>query len=155
VLRSGKAVVLAAYLRAFHPDAPRPEGALGAFRLTFAASGGSQLIAGEGEGLLAEAAYPRHGRLTELELAIVRRYSDFAVRNVDLLLGGGTVDHAWTDVGPTNEVIVLEHPRFDHVRRRRAARLPVDDRPTAGFAHGAASDQLACRRSVERVPRRA
>lgn len=149
-LRPDKAVVLAAYLRPFHPDTIRPEGALAAFRLAFAAvatSGGSQLIAGEGEGLLAEAYYPRHGRLTEPELAVVRRYFDFAVRNVDLLLGGGGVDHAWTDVGPTNEVIVLEHPRLSWygagarpgslwtIVRRQGSRtvlhlinLPVDDR---------------------------
>jgi dextranase len=156
LLRADKAVVLAAYLRSFHPDAPRPEGALAAFRLAFAviaASGGSHLIAGEGEGLLAEAYYPRHGRLIEPELAIVRRYVDFAVRNVELFLGGGTVDHAWTDVGPTNGVIVLEHSRLGSygagarpgslwtVVRRHGSRtvlhlinLPADDRWNASHA---------------------
>ena len=174
LLRPDTAVILAAYLRSFHPDAPRPEGALGSFRLAFAAiaaSGGSHLIAGEGEGLLAEAYYPRHGRLSERELATVRRYFDFAVRNVDLLLGGGSVDHAWTDVGPTNGVIVLEHPRLGFygagarprslwtVVRRQGSRtvlhlvnLPADDRWNAPHAAAEPLADLVVRARVTEPP---
>lgn len=109
-LRPQRRAILAAYLRAFHPDTPRGPEALNAFRLAFAAihsSGGSHLIAGE-DGLLAEAYYPRHGRLTPSETETVRRYFDFAVRNVQILQSDEN-DISWTHVGPTNEMIVLEH----------------------------------------------
>lgn len=112
ILRPDKQVILAAYLRPFHPSEERTGGALEAFRLAFAAihaSGGSQLIAGEGRSLLSEAYYPSHGTLSEDEFAVVRRYFDFVVRNRELLDLAGP-DHAWTHVGPTNEVVTLEEP---------------------------------------------
>lgn len=109
-LRPAKRVILAAYLRPFHPTEERTSGALAAFRLAFAAihaSGGTQLIAGEGQSLLTEAYYPRHGGLSDGEFAVVRRYHDFVVRHADMLDVGGP-DEAWTHVGPTNEVVLLE-----------------------------------------------
>ena len=110
-LRPDKATILAAYLRPFHPETARTPEALSAFRLTFAAivaSGGSQLVAGEGRRLLTEAYYPRYGALSDNEFAVVRRYFDFAVRNAGLL-GGEGPDLAWTHIGPTNDVITLRH----------------------------------------------
>ena len=112
-LRPDKNVILAAYLRPFHPSEKRDSAALNAFRLAFAAihaSGGSQLIAGEGRSLLSEAYYPRYGCLTDGEFDTVRRYFDFVVRNRELLDIDGP-DEAWTHVGPTNEVITLSSRR--------------------------------------------
>lgn len=112
-LRPDKAVILAAYLPPFGgSDHPRPAGALHAFRLATAAihaSGGFHLIAGEGGGLLADPYYPRYGRLDRHEFDRVRAYFDFVVRNTELLHASGP-DIAWTHVGPTNEVITLDHP---------------------------------------------
>jgi dextranase len=116
LLRPDKAVILAAYLRPFHPDLERTAGALTAFRLasaTIAASGGFHLICGEGDGILTEAYYPRYGHLGADALAIVRRYADFAVRNTVRLHDPSGVDAAWTSVGPTNDVITLAHPALD------------------------------------------
>ena len=112
-LRPGKAVILAAYLLPFSPDRPRTGGALTTFRLASAAigaSGGFHLIAGEGNALLTEAYYPRYGRLDAVETDVVRHYADFAVRNTTRLHDVSATDIAWTHVGPTNDLITLEHP---------------------------------------------
>ena len=87
-LRPDKQVILAAYLRAFHPEDGRVAGAMTAFRLAQAAigtAGGFHLIAGEGAGLLTEAYYPKYGQLDDADAATVRRYADFAVRNTSAL----------------------------------------------------------------------
>jgi dextranase len=113
-LRPDKQVILAAYLRAFHPVDGRAAGALTSFRLTWAAinaSGGFQLLAGEGRGVLTEAYYPNYGQLPDDDFLVLRRYADFAVRHTAALHGGAT-DVAWTQVGPTNDVILLEHPEL-------------------------------------------
>ncbi len=114
-LRPDKAVILAAYLRPFQQGESGRSDALASFRQAFAAihsSGGSQLIAGEGASMLTEAYYPKYGSLDDAEFATVRRYFDFATRNVELLQAADIVDHAWTDVGPTNDLITLEHPQL-------------------------------------------
>lgn len=115
LLRPDKQVILAAYLQPFAPDVLRTGGALTAFRLASAAigaSGGFHLIAGEGQALLTEAYYPRYGRLDDAEAAVVRRYFDFTVRNTALLHGPAAPDIAWTHVGPTNDLILLDHPNL-------------------------------------------
>ena len=112
-LRPDKEVILAAYLRPFHPRDGRRPGALNTFRLASAAvnaGGGFHLIAGEGRGLLTEAYYPNYERLAADEFEVVRRYFDFVVRNTALLHGPCGPDIAWTHVGPTNEAILLSHP---------------------------------------------
>jgi dextranase len=112
-LRPDKAVILAAYLLPFSPDRPRTAGAMTTFRLTSAAigaSGGFHLIAGEGNALLTEAYYPRYGRLGPVEMEVVRSYADFGVRNTTRLHDVGATDIAWTHVGPTNDLITLDHP---------------------------------------------
>jgi dextranase len=114
-LRPDKAVILAAYLRPFHPDQVRSGAALTAFRLAAAAigaAGGFHLVSAEGDGLLSEAYYPRYGRLTADEADAVRRYADFAVRNTTRLHDHTATDIAWTHVGPTNSVITLAHPEL-------------------------------------------
>ncbi len=111
-LRPRKHIILAAYLRAFHPDDGRGAGAMNSLRLAWAAinaSGGFHLLAGEGTGVLAEAYYPKYGTLDPGEFEILRRYADFAVRNTAALHGGGT-DVAWTQVGELNDVVLLELP---------------------------------------------
>jgi dextranase len=60
---------------------------------------------------MTEAYYPNYGRLTDEDFVILRRYADFAVRHTAALHGGAT-DVAWTQVGPTNDVILLSHPRL-------------------------------------------
>lgn len=116
-LRPDKQVILAAYLSPFHPDRGRAPGALIGFRLASAAihaSGGFHLIAGEGGDLLADPYYPRYGRLGPTERAVVRRYLDFVVRSTELLHPADPgPDLGWTHVGPTNDVIVLDHPELD------------------------------------------
>ena len=110
-LRPDKRVILSAYLRAFHPGDGRRPGAMNAFRLAQAAigaSGGFHLIAGEGSALLTEAYYPSYGRLSASEADVVRRYADFAVRNT-AALHAHAPDVAWTQVGATNDVVLLEH----------------------------------------------
>lgn len=124
LLRPTKAAILAAYLRPFHPDTERTAAALTAFRLASAAigaSGGFHLIAGEGEGLLTEAYYPKYGRLGPEEYGVVRRYADFAVRNTTRLHDPPGVDIAWTHVGPTNDAITLAHPALDRYGAGAAA----------------------------------
>ncbi len=118
VLRPDKAVILAAYLHPFHPDRARSRAALTAYRLASAAigaAGGFHLIAVEGAAFLAEAYYPRYGRLDPDEALIARRYADFAVRNTTRLHDLGSTDIAWTHVGPTNDAITLAAPGLaDH-----------------------------------------
>lgn len=111
-LRPEKQVILAAYLYPFLTPEGRASGALNTFRLTSAAinaSGGFHLISGEGDGLLTEAYYPNYGRLDENEFDVVRNYADFIVRNTAVLHSASGDDIAWTYVGPTNDVIVLDH----------------------------------------------
>lgn len=111
-LRPEKHVILAAYLHPFLAPDRRVAGALNTFRLTSAAinaSGGFHLISGEGDGLLTEAYYPNYRRLDRNEFGVVRNYADFIVRNTAVLHGASSSDVAWTHVGPTNDVIVLDH----------------------------------------------
>ncbi|WP_187264945.1 glycoside hydrolase family 66 protein [Homoserinibacter sp. GY 40078] len=118
-LRPDKHVILAAYLRAFHPVDGRQDGAMTAFRLAWAtinAAGGFHLLAGEGTGLLTEAYYPNYGTLTGDDAELLRSYADFAVRHTAALHGGAT-DVAWTQVGPTNDVVLLEHPDLPTAHR--------------------------------------
>lgn len=114
-LRPDKHIILAAYLRAFHPVDGRADGAMTTFRLAHAAigaAGGFHLVAGEGQGLLTEAYYPSYGTLGGDDFEVVRRYMDFEVRNTAALHHGGA-DVAWTQVGPTNDVVLLDHPELD------------------------------------------
>ncbi len=116
MLRPGMSVILAAYLRPFHPDQRRDPGALTALRLTSAAigaSGGFSLLLGEGDGVLADPYYPRYGRLDRHEAQVVRRYADFAVRNTTRLHDPSPTDIAWTHVGPANGVITLHHAALE------------------------------------------
>ena len=111
MLRPDKHVILAAYLRTFHPVDGRTPGAMTTFRLAWAAiaaSGGFHLLGGEGTGLLTEAYYPNYGRVEGTDAATVQRYADFVVRHTEAL-HSASPDVAWTQVGPTNDVILLEH----------------------------------------------
>lgn len=119
IIRPDKHVILAAYLRAFHPVDGRTPGAMTTFRLAWAAiaaSGGFHLLAGEGTGLLTEAYYPHYGRVIGDDAATLQRYADFVVRHTEALHASAT-DVAWTQVGPTNDVILLEHPDLPTAHR--------------------------------------
>jgi len=87
-LRPDKQVILAAYLKPFHREGRRPRGALNALKLATAAihaAGGYHLLLGEGDGVLADAYYPKYGRLSPADLAEVQQYYDFVVANEALL----------------------------------------------------------------------
>lgn len=113
-LDSRRQVILAAYIRAWHPKegagregatpAERAE-ALAAMRLAAAAifaSGGFHLLPGEGTGVLAEAYYPTHGRLTEPEWEQLRAYWDFQTRYGPWLADPTATDVSFTHVGGSN-----------------------------------------------------
>ncbi|MGE5676306.1 MAG: glycoside hydrolase family 66 protein [Mycobacterium leprae] len=87
--------ILAAYLEPFYPKHERPEGAMAGLRLasaTIFASGGFHLLPGEGQGILAHAYYPDHGRLSAEDWAVVQAYWDFQTRYGPLLADPSAVD---------------------------------------------------------------
>ncbi|HLN60645.1 MAG TPA: glycoside hydrolase family 66 protein [Symbiobacteriaceae bacterium] len=97
-----KQVILSAYLHPFHREQERPEGSMNALRLTSAAvyaSGGFHLLLGEGDGVLADAYYPKYGRLSAEDLAVVQRYYDFITAYGELLHDQELrdVSFTWTD----------------------------------------------------------
>jgi len=78
-LGGGKAVVLAAYI---DPSLERNVRLMDA--IVFA-SGGGHIELGEKDGLLADAYFPRYGKMSIQLAEVVRRYYDFAVRYEDAL----------------------------------------------------------------------
>ena len=86
--RFGRQPILAAYLRPFHPEQERPDGAIAGLRLasaTIFAAGGYHLLPADGQAVLTEAYYPKTGRLAEAEFETVRAYWDFQTRYGPLL----------------------------------------------------------------------
>lgn len=101
-----KQVILAAYLHAFHREHDRPAGAINTLRLATAAihaSGGFHLLLGEGDGVLAEGYYPRFGRLSAEDMALVQRYCDFVVACGELLHDMDLRDVSYTWNGGIND----------------------------------------------------
>lgn len=95
--------ILAAYLSAFFPKHERPVGAMAGLRLASAtvfASGGFHLLPGEGQGILAHAYYPDHGRLNEQDWEVVRTYWDFQTRYGPLLADPDALDVTSANTGP-------------------------------------------------------
>lgn len=108
-LCSGKNVVLAAYMKPFQlEDAEAAERAL---RLTWAAicaSGGTQLVFGEKEGVLQDSYYVNYAKLRKEFLPVVQRYCDFLVRYGDLLYNDSGTDVSKTASGGINEDICFD-----------------------------------------------
>jgi dextranase len=99
-----KQVILSAYLKPFHRESERPEGAMSGLKLATAAiyaAGGFHLLLGEGDGVLADAYYPMFGRLSAADLAAVQRYYDFVVAYGELLhdMSLRDVTHTWMGGG--------------------------------------------------------
>ncbi|MFZ5817393.1 MAG: glycoside hydrolase family 66 protein [Bacillota bacterium] len=94
--------ILAAYLSPFFPKQERLAGAMAGLRLasaTIFASGGFHLLPGEGNGILAHAYYPDHGRLSQEDWEVVRAYWDFQTRYGPLLADPEAMDLTTANTG--------------------------------------------------------
>jgi dextranase len=110
-LWSGKQVVLAAYLPAFHPERPvdPAQAEIGA-TLTMAvifASGGHHLLLGEHGNVLADPYYPHYGVMSEQLMRRTRHYYDYIVMYRNLLYDHELDDVSMTFAGGINTEIVL------------------------------------------------
>ena len=111
-LLSHKPVVLAAYLRAFQlaetEDALlRAECSFCLANAVIMASGGTQLVLGEAQGLLSDSYYVRYSRLRPAFAGRVVRYADFLVRYAPLLYGDDGADVTMTAAGGINEDVIV------------------------------------------------
>lgn len=120
-LDPARQVVLAAYMHAWHPKdgAARPEAtagdramALAGLKLTAAAifaSGGFQLLPGEGGGVLTEAYYPTYAPLNGPEWEGLRAYWDFQTRYGPWLADREAGDISFTHAGGPNRELRVRH----------------------------------------------
>jgi dextranase len=103
---SGKQVILAAYLPAFHPERPiEPrEAEIGATvtMATIFASGGYHLLLGEHENVLTDAYYPKYGAVSNRFKMILAHYYDFIVMYRNLLYDLQLEDISMTFTGGIN-----------------------------------------------------
>lgn len=108
-----KPVVLAAYMKPFQdPDVTAAERAL---RLTWAAisaSGGTQLVFGEGKGALQDSYYVNYARLRQSFAPVVQKYCDFLVRYADLMYNDHGTDVGKTASGGINEDVCFAHEQY-------------------------------------------
>ncbi|WP_162463250.1 glycoside hydrolase family 66 protein [Paenibacillus psychroresistens] len=106
---SGKQVVLAAYLPAFHPEraAPLAEAEFGATLVmaTIFASGGYHLLLGEQENVLTEGYYPKYGFVSDRFKQTLTFYYDFIVMYRHLLYDFQLEDISLTFSGGINTEI--------------------------------------------------
>lgn len=108
-LCSGKPVVLAAYMRPFmEADVPGAERALRLAWAAISASGGTQLVFGEGCGALRDSYYVNYAHLRKEFLPVIQRYCDFLVRYADLLYNDSGMDTGRTASGGINEDIIFQ-----------------------------------------------
>ena len=109
-LRSNKPVILAAYIKPFQE--PDPLGAERALRFSWAAisaSGGTQLVFGEGMGALQDSYYVNYARLRDAFVPVTQRYCDFLVRYADLMYNDKGTDISKTASGGINEDVCFAH----------------------------------------------
>lgn len=110
-LWSGKQVVLAAYLPAFHPDrSAYPKQAEIGATLTMAvifASGGYHLLLGEHENVLADSYYPQYGVISDEFKKRLRHYYDFIVMYRNLLYDHELDDVSMAFTGGINTEVVF------------------------------------------------
>lgn len=108
---SGKHIVLAAYLPAFHPDNPAdPEQAAIGATLAMAAifaNGGYHLSLGERERVLTDPYFPKHGAYSASFGRTLQRYYDFIVMYRDLLFDLRLDDVSMAFSGGINTEIVF------------------------------------------------
>ncbi len=111
-LWSGKQVVIAAYLHAFHPDKPSipaqaEYGAIIAMATIFA-SGGYHILLGEHENLLADSYFPKYGSLSEQFKVTMQHYYDFIVMYRNPIYDLELDDVSMTFAGGINTEVVFE-----------------------------------------------
>jgi dextranase len=110
-LRSGKQVVIAAYLHAFHPEKPSipAQAEIGAIiaMATIFASGGYHILLGEHENLLADSYFPKYGSLSESFKVTMQHYYDFIVMYRNLLYDLELDDVSMTFAGGINTEVVF------------------------------------------------
>jgi dextranase len=106
---SGKQVVFAAYLPAFHPERPTPldEAEIGATLVmaTIFASGGYHLLLGEQENVLTEGYYPKYGSVSDKFKITLTHYYDFIVMYRHLLYDSQLEDISAAFTGGINTEI--------------------------------------------------
>lgn len=108
---SGKQVVIAAYLPAFHPEHPAEpaEAEAGAVlaMATIFASGGYHILLGEERTLLADSYFPKYGAIGERFGETMRCYYDFIVMYRNLLFDLEFDDVSMTFTGGINSDVVF------------------------------------------------
>ncbi len=112
-LWSGKQVVIAAYLHAFHPERPSMP-ALAEFgaiitMATIFASGGYHILLGEHENLLADSYFPKYGSLSEGFKVTMQHYYDFIVMYRNLIYDLELDDVSMTFAGGINTEVIFEN----------------------------------------------
>lgn len=110
---AGKPVILAAYINPFQgPDAAAAERALRLAWAAISASGGTQLVFGEGQGALQDSYYVHYARLRREFAPVVQKYCDFLVRYADLLYNDHGTDVSKTACAGINEDVRLTHAQY-------------------------------------------
>jgi dextranase len=112
--RPERPVVLAAYLAAFAEGSGPDQVAAAKLALsTVWSAGGQYLLFGEHHGALTHPYYPNYATLSDEAVAVLRRFSDFAVANGDLLFRpelDRSTRHLW--LGVNEDVVVDGAPVF-------------------------------------------
>lgn len=115
-----KQVILAAYMEPFQ-NMKREEDVLAAqtslllANAVILASGGTQLVFGETNGILCDSYYVNYATLREDFLSKVRAYCDFTVRYGKLLFDTDAMDISMTAANGINEDILLSVPAHPHI----------------------------------------
>jgi dextranase len=108
---SGKQVILAAYLPAFHPEHPigQEEAEIGARVIMAAifASGGYHLLLGEHENVLTDSYYPKYGIISNEFKQALAHYYDFIVMYRNLLYDLALEDLSMTFSGGINTEVIF------------------------------------------------
>lgn len=108
-----KPVILAAYIKPFQgPDTAAAERALRLAWAAISASGGTQLVFGEGKGALRDSYYVNYARLRPDFGPVAQKYCDFLVRYADLMYNDRGTDVSKTASGGINEDVRLAHERY-------------------------------------------
>lgn len=108
-----KPVILAAYIKPFqHPDTTAAERALRLAWAAISASGGTQLVFGEGKGALQDSYYVNYAHLRQGFAPIAQKYCDFLVRYADLMYNDHGTDVSKTASGGINEDVCFAHERY-------------------------------------------
>lgn len=110
LLAPGRPVVLAAYLPCFLDPDESWERRESSLRLSFAvicSNGATQLVLGEGKGVLAEGYYVNHGHWRDEFADILFSYMDFIVKHRELLFGAEVTDESLSYAGGVNEELRL------------------------------------------------